>query len=59
MMSHVSLWGKLPKQIDDEELHFFTWVDIFPLEDNVFIYLSTMSDIHINLSKQFYPTNYI
>ena len=49
MVACVSSWGQLPNPIGDAGLHFVTWVDIFPSEDNVFVYLSTMPDVHINL----------
>ena len=49
MVACVSSWGQLPNPIGDAGLHFVTWVDIFPSEDNVFVYLSTMPDVHSNL----------
>ena len=43
MMSHVYSWGYAG-------LNFVTWVDIFPFEDDFFVSLSNMPDVHSNLS---------
>ena len=49
-ISHVYSWGQLPKPIGDEGLHFVTWVDVFTFEENVYVSISTMPDVHSNLS---------
>ena len=39
MMSNLSLWGHLPNPVGDAEFNFFTWVDMFIFDENIFVYL--------------------